>query len=330
MNKKTIIALFILAGEALLPFSAQASFLNTNSATQKTLKYNLSLWNIPSAVNGETWYDDGGSYQVSVVPSTSSAWADITVNGTAVGINSKGATIYATNNPGIGIAYQVNYDPPSATTPQYAWELPNKITFTTTTSGSGYMHVKYMLVRLTENVPAGAITQAPDVTLNYHNPTGSGYPDISFLALSGISSQPKMTSCTINAPSTITLPTLYGNKLTSGAQEAIDIPTMTLTNCPGAISGIKYAFKATYGTQDASNGIIKTVTGDGYAKNVYIQLQNADGSPAMANGTHDLENYNGSGNYDLPDYKIGYYIYDENNVTAGNVKSAIQLEITYN
>lgn len=330
MNKKTIFALFMLAGETLLPFSARAALINTDSAEKKTLKHDFSVWAIPSAVNGETWWNDEGSYHLLLASSSSRGWADITVNGTPVGISSQGSTIYATNNPGVGIAYALNYDPVYMATPNYAYASPNTLSFNTNTGANGYLHVKYILVRLSQHIPAGAITQVPDVTLNYHNPPGSGYSDISFLALSGVSSQPKMTACTINAPTSITLPTLYGNKLTTGAQEVTDIPKITLTNCPGAITGIKYAFNATYGTREASNGVIKTVTGDGYAKNVYIQLQNSDGSAALVNGSSDLEGYIGSGDYNLPDYKIGYYIYDENSVTAGNVKSALQLNITYN
>lgn len=330
MNIKTIIAFFIFVGEALLPCHVQASVIDTDTAEQKTLKHNLSGWSIPSVVNSETWWNDNGSFNLKIKASSSNGWADLTVNGTPVGISSQGSTIYATNNPGIGIAYEINYDPQNLTTPNNAFVSPNTLPFTTNNSANGYLHVKYIIVRLSENIPAGAITQVPDVTLNYHNPAGSGYPDISFLALSGVSAQPIMTACTINAPKEINLSPLYGNTLAAGAQGAIDVPTITLTNCPGAISNITYNYSPVYGAQTANSGILNTVTGDGYARGVYFQVQNANGDAIAVNSETPLANYNGSGDYTLPDIKIAYYIPDETAVTTGNVKSAIELKVTYN
>lgn len=87
------------------------------------------------------------------------------------------------------------------------------------------------------------------------------------LILSGISTQPKVVACNIDGPTQIKLPTLYGASITNGAQNIVEAPTIKLTNCPGAIDGISYNFDASYyGTQNAANGVLKTASGDGYAK----------------------------------------------------------------
>ncbi|HIC0739921.1 TPA: fimbrial protein, partial [Klebsiella oxytoca] len=147
---------------------------------------------------------------------------------------------------------------------------------------------------------------------------------------STIASQPKTTSCTVDAPTEIKLPALYGNKLKNGAQTITEAPTIKLINCPGAIDGISYNFSAVYGARDASNGILNAVNGDGYAQNVYIQVQNADGTPHMVNSLIALSDYTGSGEYEIPEFKVAYYIENTASVTAGEVKSAIELKLTYN
>lgn len=291
----------------LVSINAWSSSFNTNTAQRPVYQHNFSSWAIPATVGGATWFDDHGLYKVDIVASSGWGYADISVNGTPTGtLSPDGATVYKTNNPGVGIAYQLNHSTPSWFSPQYGLVAPNTITLINNTGLNGYMHIKYQLVRLTDKVPAGRITQVPDVTLNYHNPAGGSYGDLSFLALSGISAQPKSTSC------------------------GIDAPTVTLTNCPGAINGISYNFSAVYGTHNASNGVLNTVTGEGYAQNVYIQVQNADGTPHQVNTAIPLDNYDGSGDYTLPDFKVAYFVDDANSVRPGNVKSAIELKVTYN
>ncbi len=315
----------------LISINAWSSSFNTNTAQRVTYRHDFSLWTIPSTTGGATWFDDHGLYKVDIVSTSGWGYADITVNGTPTGtLSPNGATVYKTNNPGIGIAYQLNYSTPSWFSPQYGLVAPNTITLINNTGLNGYMHIKYQLVRLTDKVPAGRITQVPDVTLNYHNPAGGSYGDLSFLALSGVSTQPKSTSCGIDAPTEIKLPTLYGNTVQNGALNVTAAPTITLTNCPGAINGISYNFSAVYGTRSASNGVLNTVTGEGYAQNVYIQVQNADGTPHKVNAAIPLSNYDGSGDYTLPDFKVAYFVDDADSVRAGNVKSAIELKVTYN
>ena len=80
----------------------------------------------------------------------------------------------------------------------------------------------------------------------------------------------------------------------------------------------------------ASNGILNAVNGDGYAQNVYIQVQNADGTPHTVNSSIALSDYAGSGEYEIPEFKVAYYIENTASVTAGEVKSAIELKLTYN
>ncbi|EDH0692454.1 fimbrial protein [Salmonella enterica] len=325
VNLSTVLTtLFITA-------NAHSSSFNTERAAQVTYKHDFSSWAIPAQAGGATWFDDHGLYAVDIVSSGGWGYANLTVNGEPTGtLSSSGATVYKTNNPGVGIAYQLNYSTPSWFSPDYGLVAPNTITLKNNTALNGYMHIKYQLVRLTKKVPAGEITQVPDVILNYYNPIEGGHKNLSFLALSGVSTQPTRTTCGIDAPTEIKLPTLYGNKLQNGAQNITEAPAVTLTNCPGAINGISYNFSAVYGTHHAANGVLNTVTGDGYAKNVYVQIQNADGTPHSVNAVIPLSNYDGSGDYVLPAFKVGYFIDDANKVTAGTVKTAIELKVTYN
>ncbi|EBS7636228.1 fimbrial protein [Salmonella enterica] len=332
MNTKNILTFAILASIELCSTAANAAIINTQSAGTNTFKINLAGFSIPAAVGGETWYDDWNVYnKLDVISSSQQGYAVITVNGTVVGTASTGGNIYATSNPGIGITYEINYSTPSATTPQNAYAPGEKLVFTTGAGYNGYMHVKYAIVRLLQHVPSGTITSVPDVTISYINPAGSGYADKSVLVYSGIASQPKITACKINAPSEIELPAIYGNSLVNGAQGVTNAPTITLENCPGAITGISYNFAATYyNTCGAANGIFCTQHGAGYANGVDIQIQNADGSPHQINSAIPLNNYNGSGDYNIPDFKVAYYISDKDVVTAGKVASAIDLTVSYN
>lgn len=70
--------------------------------------------------------------------------------------------------------------------------------------------------------------------------------------------------------------------------------------------------------------------GSGYAKNVYVQVQNDDGTAHQLNTNIALDDYKGSGNYPLPKFKVAYYIEDASTVAAGKVSSAIEIKLTYN
>ncbi|ALR76373.1 fimbrial protein [[Enterobacter] lignolyticus] len=335
MNNKSITAFTLLTATLLFSLIAHADIINTNTTGRNTFSHRLSNLYIPEAVGGETWFDDQNQYnKLDIVASGTAAYADITVAGTVVGTTAEGANIYATDNSGIGIAYELNYSTPGATSPQYAYVYPNKLTFNGSGySLNGYMHLKYALVRLTQFVPAGPITQLPTVTVNYHNLGASGYPDLSVVTLQGISAQPQITACNINAPGSITLPPVNGNSLVEGAQGITDAPQITLTNCPGAINNIIYDFAATYyNTHSYVNGIFTTKQGDGYAKNVYIQLQDATGTGIHINSPLTLPGYTGSGNYAIPNFRIAYFIDSGtlNTVTAGKVETAIDFTVIYN
>lgn len=331
MMKKSVLILSMGVAVMLLPAFAFCGEFNTDSARRVTYAHNFSPWAIPAKTGEATWFTDDGLYKVDIAFSSVHGYADLTVDGTPTGtLSPDGATVYKTNNPGVGIAYQVNYSTPEALTPTYGKVYPNTVTITSGAAFNGYMHIRYQLVRLTDKVPAGAITQVPTVTLNYHNPSGGQYEDLSFVALSGVSVQPQITACGIDAPTEITLPTLYGNTIRNGAQNSTAVPTVTLTNCPGAVNGISYNFSAVYGTHSAAEGVLNTVTGDSYATGVYVQVQNADGTPHIVDAAIPLTDYNGSGDYKIPDFKVAYFVDDADSVRPGNVKSAIELKVTYN
>ncbi|EGT5658141.1 TPA: fimbrial protein [Citrobacter braakii] len=303
-----------------------------------TMNYALAPLHIPAAVGGVSGWTDRGSILMYTLPySNRDAYIDLTVNGTLLG---DGVT-WATNNPGIGVQYLVAAPSTlgivlnsleSITAPNYPLYL-TKTSGSGTYSVGGYYHLKYRLVRLLEKVPAGKVTTLPNVTLNIHNGSATeiaSLPKSSGLILSGIYSNIPIDACTIVAPSEIKLPNLYGNQLQNGAQNVIQAPKISLNSCPGAVDGISYRFTAVYGTHNAANGVLNTMTGQGYASNVYIQLQNTDGTPHPANSAIAINNYDGSGNYDIPDFKVGYFIDNTETVTAGIVKTAIELQVTYN
>ncbi|WP_157707165.1 fimbrial protein [Salmonella enterica] len=329
-GKKSLTISVILSAVFVTP--AFADYIG--SIDPVTRQHKFSNFKIPENAGESTgWWDENGSAKITFEPSdTNGSYVELSVDGTLVGDN-----IYATDNPGIGIKYQISItanrgiDPASGseTAPNYRLNITNP-----TTNGNQlvtYLHVKYELVRLTAKVPAGNITSAPTVTINAYNSGGEGSPLISGIRYNAqVGGQPKITACTFNVPSEIILTPLYGSNIINGAQNVQNVEKMQLTNCPGAINGISYNFKATYGTQDSANGVLKTETGDGYAKNVYIQLQNMDGTGYNKLNTNIALDYDGSGDYDLPDFKIGYFINDANSVTAGRVKSALELDVTYN
>lgn len=325
MTKKLLYSV-IISGNMLLINLAHANYFI--AASINTAGYKLNQSSIPATVGEETsWWMDSGSVLTNISSSNTNSYAQLTINGTLVGDN-----IYATNNPGLGIKYRLYLGTDQTTPPAGSEIAPDyKVTLNATPKQlNTYTHVYYKMVRLTEKVEAGKITSAPDVILTFHNPNGDGPSTISGTILSGISSQPQVVGCTVDAVSEIKLPTLYGNELINGAQKITEAPTIMLKNCPGAINSISYNFSAVYGTHNSTNGVLKTVTGDGYAKNVYVQIQNADGSAHIVNGSIPLSNYDGSGDYAIPDFKVAYFIDDANTVTAGKVKTAIELKVTYN
>lgn len=307
---------------------AYANYIEVQSF--HVMHHGFSTLSIPNVVGGTTdWYDNDSIYTETIPGEGKNSYIDLSVNGQLLADN----VTWATSNPGIGIQYQVHvssvpgYSPQdNPTAPNYRINLP----IVDSSARDGYYHVWYRLVRLSEKIPAGTIISVPDVTMNVHNPDGDGVALDSGLILSGVVSQPIVTACTINAPKEIKLSPLYGASLASGASNITDVPKVELKNCPGAINGITYNLFAVYGAHNANNGVLNTVTGDGYASNVYIQVQNADGSAHKINSEINLGLYDGSGDYTLPDFKVAYYIDDAATVTAGNVKSAIELKVTYN
>ncbi|MDE9620255.1 fimbrial protein [Citrobacter portucalensis] len=325
-----LLPLFI-AGHLFIAQTARADYFSNNRS--HTMSYDFSSWTVGiPPVTGESsgWWEDAGNVAIDIVPSdTTGSYITLQVNGTLVGNNT-----YATSNPGVGIKYQTSLayitdiGGGAETAPDFRFDLgANQVSVNTTS----YLHIKYQLVRLQDKVLAGPITSAPQVTVIYQNPDGVGKSVMTTLVYSGaVSVQPNYSACQIDAPTEIKLTDLYGANIANGALNTIQAPTITLLNCPGAINGISYNFSAVYGVHDATNGVLDTVSGAGYAKNVYIQVQNADGTPHTLNTDIPLSNYTGSGDYTLPDFKVGYFIDDASSVTAGNVKTAIELKVTYN
>ncbi|HCH9279047.1 TPA: type 1 fimbrial protein [Salmonella enterica] len=331
--KKTVgLALLISVYPLITSVDALAGIINTDTANTSTKPYKFSSFTMPNTAGGTTWFDDWGEHWLlSINASSKKSYIDFTVNGEPTGgTTTDDATVYKTNNPGVGIAYQMSYTPAGVVDPGKDFTAPFRLDVDSNVNSSGYLIIRYILVRLTDELPAGPITEVPTVTVSYHNPAGSGYGDVTFVARSGVASQPRYTACGINAPTEIKLPVLYGSNIINGAQNVVDIPTIKLTNCPGAINGISYMFKASYGEHDAANGVINTETGTGYARGVFVQLQNADGTGFNKFNTNIPLDYTGSGDYDIPNYKVGYYIDDGNSVTAGNVKSALEFDVNYN
>ncbi|HEF4889149.1 TPA: type 1 fimbrial protein [Klebsiella oxytoca] len=308
-------------------FPAHADYFD--AVRGSVMNYKFDDFTLPANPGETTYWEEAGSLPTTISRSdTTGSYIALSINGTLVGDN-----IYATSNPGIGIQYKTSVDTltdacgGTESTLNSRFNLGQQVAADMST----YVHVKYRLVRLTNKIPAGKITSAPQVTATFYNPDGRGTAVFTHgIYSSTIASQPKTTSCTVDAPTEIKLPALYGNKLKNGAQTITEAPTIKLINCPGAIDGISYNFSAVYGARDASNGILNAVNGDGYAQNVYIQVQNADGTPHMVNSLIALSDYTGSGEYEIPEFKVAYYIENTASVTAGEVKSAIELKLTYN
>ncbi|SQH40962.1 fimbrial protein [Salmonella enterica] len=291
--------------------------------------YDLDYFTIPDNAGENTggFHDNGSTVYRVEVSDDVTAYVELSINGTLLG---DGVT-WATSNPGIGIQYRFEsgsnaFTPASSEqAPDYRLDLKGKGVVRTS-----YFHLRYRLVRLLDKIPPGKITTMPQVTMLVHNPSGSDTSLFSGVVLSKISSQLTVVACTIDAPTEIKLPTLYGNTINNGALNITEAPTVTLKNCPGAINGISYEFAASYGTHKASNGVLNTLTGEGYAENVYVQLQNADGTAHKINSPIALSDYNGSGDYEIPNFKVAYYVDDAETVRPGNVKTAIDLKVTYN
>ncbi|WP_423061924.1 fimbrial protein [Citrobacter portucalensis] len=333
MKKTKKIFILVAMSSILAANFAQADYIDHIVNPRELGSYQFSGGNFPSEPGAVTGWNNNSYEMIYVNPSsTNGSYMTVTVNGTLLGDNT-----YATSNPGVGIQYRVRLNYADNVSPVYSETSPDyKITLTgPVASGhaaSPYFYVYYRLIWLPGKIVApGNITSAPSVTAHFYNVNGDGPASISQVIYGGsVASQPKMNQCTISAPTEIKLSPLYGNAIQNGAQNILQAPTITLTKCPGAINGISYNFSAVYGMHDAANGVLDTVSGEGYAKNVYVQIQNADGTPHTLNTDIPLSNYTGSGDYTLPDFKVGYFVDDASSITVGNVKTAIELKVTYN
>lgn len=316
-------------------------FINCNNASAdyfskvdplSAKNYNFSSVSIPDSA-GLASKDMSGnafSYQ-NRYSDTVGGTVELTINGTLLG---DGKT-YATSNPGVGVQYTLHMSSTAGLTPTADITQPPFV-YTITSHGTSEgvtathtVNVWFRLVRISEHVPPGEIVTVPDAALTFKNVGSDGDPITTGTVLSGISKQPKIVTCIIDAPTEIKLAALYGANIVAGAQNISAIPEINLNKCPGAINSISYKFHAVYGTHDASNAVLNVETGSGYANGVYVQIQNSDTS------AHSIEtvtpfNYTGSGTYAIPSFNVAYFVDDINRVTAGKVKSAIELQISYN
>lgn len=332
MNKKRLFAFLLVAFLGAIPAARADYFFNI---TVNTKSFAMSSNYLPQTVGAVTpWMGTSvNSVDFQIGHDTKNrTGSEITL---AVGstLLTDGVT-WSTSNPGVGIQFQLTTATPisglmssSTKAPYYALTMTGYPTGSSTTPIKGKLNLAYRLVRLLNTIPAGKITP-PTVWVTFYNTYDSAmYTGTMY---SGAGSQPLYTPCNIDAPTEITLPTLYGNTLQNGAQGAVAAPTIKLTNCPGAMTSIAYNFTASYGAHDAAKGVINAAEGTGYASGVYLQLQNSDGTPRAVNSNVTLSNYTGAGNYNIPDFKVAYFIDDINKTTAGNVKSALQFNIVYN
>lgn len=332
MNNKGLLAFLFLTVLGSIP-AAQADYFYY--ITINTKSYDLGSTYIPQVTgNPSAWIGtsvNSVDFQIGPDP-LNSVGSQITLRVDST-LLSDGVT-WSTSNPGVGIQFQLTTSPvisgltsSSTTAPTYPLTMSGYPTGGTSTTILGKLNLAYRLVRLLDTVPAGKITP-PSVYVTFYNTyDGAIYTGAMF---SGAGSQPLYYPCSIDAPTEITLPTLYGNNLVNGAQGAVAAPTIKLTNCPGAMGSISYNFTPSYGAHDAAKGVINTAEGEGYAANVYVQVQNSDGTPRVVNSNIALSDYAGTGSYNIPDFKVAYYIDDATKATAGNVKSALQFNIVYN
>ena len=333
MKKISLSVILFASCMANIPVAKADYFFMISTTTQT---YDFSSTSIPDIVGGTTaWLGTTvypTSFQIGQDKLNSlGSYIKLNVSSTLLG---EGVT-WTTSNPAIGIQYKLSTSPvisgldaESSVAPSYQLTMTGYPTGDKAIIVNGQLNLAYRLVRLKEQIPAGKIT-GPSVSATFYNTYDSATKtDVLY---SGAATQPTYTPCTIDAPTEIKLPTLYVDDLVNGAQGASATYSIKLTNCPGAQNSITYMYAPLYGAYgDGTQGYMYTATGESNAKNVYLQMQNPDGTGQSVNNHITLSNYTGSGDYTLPEFKVAYYIKDVNKATEGNVKSAIVIDITYN
>ncbi|HAF3591196.1 TPA: fimbrial protein, partial [Salmonella enterica] len=106
MKKPVGLALLISVCPLITSVDALAGIINTSSANTSTLPYKFSSFTMPSSAGGTTWFDDWGEHwKLPIIASSQKGYIDFTVNGEPTGgTTTNDATVYKTNNPGVGIA----------------------------------------------------------------------------------------------------------------------------------------------------------------------------------------------------------------------------------
>lgn len=300
-------------------FSPSLSAAYFSSATILDADYRLSSFTIPTTAGATTEWADSGVMPYNVVSDgVSGSYVSLSMGGYVLG---DGVTWITTNN-GIGVQFKltdVNGCLPELLTPPYRYTLP-----ATTSCLSSSLRVSYRLVRLADFVPAGEIMM-PNVQVLFDNHPDSPVANFGPMYYSGFTDQPIVTPCDIDVPSVVRLDDLPGANLQSGTMNMKPV-ALTFTNCPGAISNIRYQFTSAYGPHDTVYGTINTRPGS--AAGIYFQLLRSASEPYQVSTFYDLEGYNGSGNYTVP-FNVAYYADSPSLVTLGDVEGQITLVVNY-
>ena len=283
------------------------------------LTYQLSSLPIPTAPGATTEWRDSGTLPYTVVPDYS---PDTSLQLSVSGALLTDGVSWQTTNSGVGVQFKVsdvNNCLPESTNPPYKISLPPATTCVTSA-----LRVSYRLVRLADYVPSG-IVGMPSVQVAFQNYAGAPVASFTQMYYNGGSDQPPITPCVINVPSTVQLDDIFATNLQAGTMNMKNVP-VTLTQCPGAITNIRYALESPYGIVDIVNGIINTKAGS--ATGIYFQLLRSTSEPYIITEVMDLENYNGSGDYSIPLY-VAYYVVAPEQVSPGNVESQVTIDVLY-
>lgn len=308
----------VFAIALLMLFSPMGKAVYFSDAGELNAAYRLSGFTIPTTAGAATdWADNGVLSYTLVSDGVEETHLRFTIGGHVL---SDGLT-WITTNDGIGVQFKItdtNGCLPETTTPPYDIAMP-----ATSDCLSSSLRVSYRLVRLADVVPAGEILM-PNVQVIFDNST-QVVPNFSRMYYSGASDQPRISPCAINVPAVVTLDDLSSASIQAGTMNMKSVP-LTFTNCPGAITNIRYLFTSAYGPHDTVDGTINTKPGS--AANIYFQLLRAAGEPYQVSTYYDLEGYNGSGNYTVP-FNVAYYTDAPDQVGMGDVEGHITLVVNY-
>lgn len=317
MSKTNAMAVALLTFLFFCAFPLRAGYFT--SAEQLNVAYDLSKFTIPATVGATTdWAAVSEMLYSLETNGVTGSYIDTQIGG---GITGDGVT-WITTNAGVGVQFKltdVNGCLPETTTPPYIMQLPAN----TVCVGSA-IKVSYRLVRLADYVPSGPVSM-PNVQMIFNNYNGAPVATVRAMYYSGASNQPYITPCIIDVPAVVRLDDLPSANIQVGAINMKNVP-VTLSQCPGAITNIRYLFQSSYGSHDTAVGTINTKPGS--AAGVYFQLLRSPTENYRLTQYYALSEYNGSGDYSIP-LNVAYYVDAPSQVTLGDVESALTLVVNY-